>query len=313
MKRVGLWLLAGLLVLGMAGVVNAADEPTFTRQEDVIYGRKWGMALTLDVFSPKKDTNGAGIIYVVSGGWFSSHDNINVGPINEYLKRGYTVFAVVHGSQPKVTLPEIIEDMSRSGRYIRLHAKDYKVDPDKLGITGGSAGGHLSLMQGTAGDKGKPNDRDPVEQMSSRVQAVACFFPPTDFLNWGVDGKELNTETIQNPFKPPFDFREREKDTNLFKPVNDSKKVHELLRQLSPIYHVNAESPPTFIMHGDKDTLVPIQQAEIMVAKLKDAGVPAELVVKKDAAHGWQNIAKDTVAFADWFDKYLLKKGAQDK
>jgi acetyl esterase/lipase len=313
MKRVGLWLLAGLMVLGMAGAVGAADEPTFTRQEDVIYGRKWGMALTLDVFTPKKDANGAGIIYVVSGGWFSNHDAINAGAINEYLKRGYTVFAVVHGSQPKFTLPEIIEDMNRSVRFIRLHAKDYKIDPDKLGITGGSAGGHLSLMQGTAGDKGKPSDKDSVEQMSSRVQCVACFFPPTDFLNWGVEGHELNTVTVRNPFKPPFDFHEREADTNLFKPVTDTKKIHDLLRELSPIYHVNAESPPTFIMHGDKDELVPIQQAEVMVAKLKEAGVPAELVVKKGAAHGWPNISRDTVAFADWFDRYLLKKGDKDK
>jgi acetyl esterase/lipase len=265
------------------------------------------------VFTPKKEANGAGIIYVVSGGWFSSHDTINVGFINEYLKRGYTVFAVVHGSQPRFTLPEIVEDMNRSVRYIRSHAKDYKIDPDKLGITGGSAGGHLSLMQGTAGDKGKAGAKDLVDQTSSRVQAVACFFPPTDFLNWGVDGKELNTETVQNPFKPPFDFHEREEGTNLFKPVTDPKKVHDLLRQLSPISHVSAESPPTFIMHGDKDMLVPIQQAEVMVAKLKEAGVPAELVVKKDAAHGWQNIAKDTVAFADWFDKYLLKKGDNGK
>jgi acetyl esterase/lipase len=313
MKRVSLWLLAGLMILGLAGVVDAADEPAYTRQEDVIYGRKWGMALTLDVFTPKQGANGAGIIYVVSGGWFSSHDSIKNLPLNEFLDRGYTVFTVVHGSQPKFTLPEIVEDMNRSVRFIRLHAKDYKIDPDKLGITGGSAGGHLSLMQGTAGDKGKLDDKDPVELMSSRVQAVACFFPATDFLNWGVEGKELNAETIQNPFKPPFDFREREKDTNLFKPVNDAKKVHELLWELSPIYHVNAESPPTFIMHGDKDTLVPIQQAKVMVAKLKDAGVPAELVVKKDAAHGWPNIAKDTVAFADWFDKYLLKKGDKTK
>jgi acetyl esterase/lipase len=313
MKRVGLWLVAGLMVLGMAGALRAADEAAFTRQEDVIYGRKWGMALTLDVFTPKKDANGAGIIYVVSGGWFSNHDSINVGFVNEYLKRGYTVFAVVHGSQPKFALPEIVEDLNRSVRFIRLHAKDYKIDADKLGITGGSAGGHLSLMQGNAGDKGKADAKDPVEKTSSRIQAVACFFPPTDFLNWGGDGKELNIDTIQVPYKGAFDFHELDSGTRMLKPVTDAKKIHDLLRQLSPIYHVSAESPPTLIMHGDKDPLVPIQQAETIVARLKDAGVLAELVMKKDGKHGWPEITQDTVAFADWFDKVLLKKEDKGK
>ena len=99
----------------------AADE-TFPRAEDVIYGRKFGTALTLDVFTPKENANGAAIIWVVSGGWHSSHDNINSAFVAEYLKRGYTVFAVVHGSQPKFSIPEVLEDMHRSVRFIRSQA-----------------------------------------------------------------------------------------------------------------------------------------------------------------------------------------------
>ena len=124
-----------------SGVV--ADEPAFTRKEDVIYGRKYGTALTMDVFTPKENANGAAIVFCVSGGWFSSHEAINPGFINEFLGRGYTVFAVVHGSQPKFTIPEVITDMHRAVRFIRSHAKDYNIDPDRIGITGGSAGGHL--------------------------------------------------------------------------------------------------------------------------------------------------------------------------
>ena len=77
---------------------TAAD---FTRKEDVVYGRKFGTALTMDVFTPKANANGAAIIWVVSGGWFSAHEAINPAAIDELLKRGYTVFAVVHGSQPR--------------------------------------------------------------------------------------------------------------------------------------------------------------------------------------------------------------------
>src|SRR5262245_30915472 len=82
-------------------------EATFTRREDVIYGRKHGTALTMDVFTPKKDANGLGVIFVVSGGWFSAHEGIGPGLVKPLLDRGYTVFAVVHGSQPKFTIPEV--------------------------------------------------------------------------------------------------------------------------------------------------------------------------------------------------------------
>jgi len=171
---------------------RAADDVPFTRQQDVVYGRKFGTALTMDVFTPKEKANGAAAIFVVSGGWFSAHEFLDAaGPgfINELSRRGYTVFGVVHGSQPKFTIPEIVQDMNRAVRFIRTHAAEYHVDPDRIGIYGGSAGGHLSLMQGLAGDKGDPNAKDPVDRASSRVQAVACFYPPTDFLNYGKEAK----------------------------------------------------------------------------------------------------------------------------
>src|SRR5690349_5902591 len=89
------------------------EKPAYEHKEDVIYGRKSGMALTMDVFTPKARRNGAGVILIVSGGWQSSHDHIRilgekfVGP---FLGRGYTVFAVVHGSQPRYTVPECVAD-----------------------------------------------------------------------------------------------------------------------------------------------------------------------------------------------------------
>jgi acetyl esterase/lipase len=312
MRRVALWLLGGFVVLALAGAARAADDAEFTRQEDVIYGRKWGTALTMDVFTPKKDANGAAVVYMVSGGWFSGHQAVNPATYQEFLKRGYTVFAVVHGSQPKFTIPEVVEDVNRAVRFIRYHAKDYKIDPDRLGVTGGSAGGHLSLMLGTAGDKGDPMSKDPVDQTSSRVQAVACFFPPTDFLNWGQEGNALTKDTIRDPFKPAFDFHEPDPKTHLFLPVTDEKKVHDILKKISPITHVSSDDPPMLIIHGDKDDLVPVQQAEVFVAKLKEAGVPAKLIVKEGAGHGWKDIGKDLVTFADWFDEHL-KKGTKEK
>ena len=300
--------LCGLLAILCAAPVHGADDPIYTRKEDIIYGRKGGVALTMDVFTPKQNANGAGVIFAVSGGWFSAHEAINPSFYDELLKRGYTVFAVVHGSQPKYTIPEILQDMHRAVRYIRFHAKDFAIDPDRLGISGASAGGHLSLMQGTAGDLGDPKARDKVDHTSSRVQAVACFFPPTDFLNYGDKGKDaIGRGTLAN-FRAAFDLHVYDPQTKALERVTDEAKILEFGKQISPITHVTADDPPTLIIHGNKDTLVPIQQAESIIAKFKEVGVPAELVVKEGAGHGWPNIQKDMTIVADWFDKYLKKR-----
>jgi acetyl esterase/lipase len=297
-----------VLVLGLVMILSpalAADEPGFTRQEDVIYARKFGTALTMDVFKPKEKANGAAVVIMVSGGWFSAHEAINPAFAQEFLKRGYTVFAVVHGSQPKFTIPECVADVKRAIRFIRFHAKDYGIDPERIGVTGGSAGGHLSLMLGADSDKGDEKAKDPVDRVPCRVQAVACFFPPTDFLNYGEPGKEALGRGQLSWLRAPFDFQELDEKTKAFVPVADDAKRREIGKRISPITHVTPDDAPTLIIHGDKDRLVPLQQAEIMIAKLKEAGVPSELIVKKDADHGWPTLLQDLAVFADWFDKHL--------
>ena len=292
------------------GVSLAADEAGYTRTEDVIYGRKFGTALTLDVFAPKKNANGAGIVLAVSGGWASAHAAINPAWCAELLERGYTVFAVVHGSQPKFTVAEVVVDMHRSVRFIRHHAKDYGINPNRLGITGGSAGGHLSLMIGTAGKVGDPEAKDPVDRASSRVQAVACFFPPTDLLNWREPGRTYQDAFAEElaGFHAPFDFTEFDKKQNRFVLIQDKKRQLEIARDVSPITHVTPDDPPTLVLHGDADKLVWLQQAEIMRDKLNEAGVVNKLIIRKGAGHGWPTMVDDMTVIADWFDKHLAIK-----
>ncbi len=294
-------------MLAVALALSLSQPPGFTRTEDMIYGRKHGTALTLDVFTPAKP-NGRGVVAVVSGGWFSSHAGVNGPAYVPFLARGYTVFAVVHGSQPKYTIPEALDDLHRAVRFIKANAGKYGIDPDKLGITGASAGGHLSLMQGTAGRPGAANSNDPVEKQASGVAAVACFFPPTDFLNWGEPGNVALGDGPLVAFRPPFEFWERAKTDNALTVLTDPERRKAIGRQISPITHVTAKSAPTLIAHGDKDELVPVQQSEAFMAKLKAAGVPAELVVKTGAAHGWPDMLTDVGRFADWFDAHLLAK-----
>jgi acetyl esterase/lipase len=312
MNRAWIWMTLSLVTIPGPSLREAwAAEPTFDRKEDVIYGRKYGTALTMDVFTPKKDAAGIGVVVVVSGGFFSSHEAINNAYTKPLLEHGYTVFTVVHGSQPRFTVPEIVQDMNRAVRFIRYHAKDYGIDPDRIGIAGASAGGHLSLMLGTAGEKGDPKAKDPVDRESSRVQAVACFFPPTDFLNYGKPGAEkIHAVDHAPPYRAAFDYRELDKATNMWVTITDTDKLREIARQISPINHVSPDDPPILIVHGDADKLVPLQQSESFVEKLKNAGVKSKLEVKKGGGHGWLGIDKNLAEFADWFDKYLKKPAA---
>lgn len=298
------------VVLPSIVVACPQDEPAlpFVRTGDVVYGRKHGTALTFDVFQPRENAKRVGVVLVVSGGWFSAHQFISVDMVRPMVERGYTVFAVVHGSQPKFTIPEILDDMHRAIRYIRHHAKEYDIDPERIGIYGGSAGGHLSLMQGVAGTPGKADAADPVDRASSRVQAVACFFPPTDFLNYGKPGENALGRGVLVNFKAPFDFHEYDAKQNVYVPITDEEKRNEIGRAIAPVTHVTPDDPPTLIIHGDADALVPIQQADLFVEKARQQGVGAELVVKPGAGHGWDGIIKDIDRFADWFDTHLAPR-----
>ena len=160
-------------------------------------------------------------------------------------------------------------------------------------------------MQGVAGAEGDEKAQDPIERESSRVQAVACFFPPTDFLNYGKPGEVALGRGTLKGFRAPFDFEEMDDQTRRFVEITDETQLMEIGRQISPVYHASSDDPPALIIHGDADELVPIQQAELMVAALEKVGVDAQLIVKPGAAHGWRDILADTAKFADWFDSHL--------
>jgi dipeptidyl aminopeptidase/acylaminoacyl peptidase len=140
------------------------------------------------------------------------------------------------------------------------------------------------------------------------VQAVACFFPPTDFLNYGKVGEaKIHATDHAPPYRAAFDYRELDKEARLWVPITDTKRLEEIARQISPVFHVSSDDPPTLIIHGDQDRLVPLQQSERIVEKLRKAGVDTNLVIKKGAGHGWFGMEKDETQLIDWFDKYLKK------
>lgn len=267
-----------------------------TRERDIIYQRTEGVALTMDVFVPEKP-NGIGIIKIVSGGWKSKYEKVTDAYSSPYTDHGYTVFAVFHGSQPRYQVRDIMGFMHRSVRFIRTNADRWNIDPDRIGVTGSSAGGHLSLVLATKGGPGDPKAKDPIDRASSAVQAVGVFYPPTDYLNWSGPGDDCVGVGKQERWQPAFGEESKTAETR-----------QVLGRHMSSIYHISEKSPPVSIIHGDADPIVPLFQSESFKIIAESKGVPIELVIKEGAKHGWPNKEADEVQFLNWFNRHLLKE-----
>jgi acetyl esterase/lipase len=175
-------------------------------------------------------------------------------------------------------------------RYVKEHASDYKIDPHRLGITGGSAGGHLASLAAVTADE------------STAVKAAGVFFPPTDFLEYRGAKLDANAELSKVD-----DRIKRFVYVTGSGPASTSELI-EALTKISPARRVTEKAPPFLIIHGDADPLVPLDQSEKLIAALKAANVPAELIVKKGGGHPWLTIHEEVKVMADWFDKQLAAK-----
>lgn len=270
------------------GLPTPAELTTATYVRDVIYGHRDGMALTYDVFKPKKP-NGALVVNMVSAGWRSSW-----GPPEErqaryqwLIDKGFTVVALYHSSAPRFQVPDAVTDIRLGLRHIKLHAAEYGADPERIGVWGASAGGHLALVGGVMADDGDRAAVTPLERASNRVKAVVAYFPPTDL------------DTL---------LRDRPKGGALA--FDDSLRA-----AVSPIHFVDDGDPPTLIISGGADKGVPISQSETMKAALDKAGVENRLKVFPDAGHDFyvKGDPAKTDAYATeamttmvaWFERHL--------
>jgi acetyl esterase/lipase len=303
--------LAVCLVTTLASGVNAqVSSPNPARQSDVIYGRKFGVALTMEVFRPAS-RNGIGILWVVSSSGRSSREQTlsdsferRIAPL---LERGNTVFAVIHGSAPVFNLQDQVSDVRRAVRFVRQRAAEFGVDGDRLGIGGSSAGGLLALIVAMDAQDGNPASDDPVERASSRLQAVGCFFAPTDLTNFGAPAASILDwmQSQGGKTDPTFHFYELDARTGARQPVTSREAVLSVLRDFSPATHVNSEAPPTILVHGEQDRAVPVQQSRWLVERLSQAKVPARLVVREGVGHAYPGWEGDGALLADWFGQHL--------
>jgi acetyl esterase/lipase len=296
--------------------------PPHVHLEDVIYGRKYGTALTLDVLQPLRP-NGAAILGLDTGGWVDDHDHIWAGSYTPYLERGYTIFHVVHGSSPKFSVPEQIADVRRAVKFVRAHAAEYGVDPGRIGITGGSTGGLLALMMGVT-DTADPAAKDPVERVSSRVSAVGVFAPVTSLTHVGWPWPGQGDRAAEWPLGAFLflDFMEKPRDRvmlskgvapgtspGVVRVLADPDKGMAILRASSPIEQVTPAAAPTMIIQGSADKVVPLERTQRFVDRLRAAGVPVKLVVEPGVGHGLPDEGARRVDLADWFDRVLSPRG----
>ena len=286
-----------LLTLVTALAVPAQDSPSlpYDQKMDVVYGEVHGTGLLMDVFTPKGKANGLGIIDVVSGAYYSDRrklrDHILAQLYSIFCSRGYTVFAIRPGSRTRYTAPEMEAHVKIGIRYVKQHAVEYKIDPDRLGLTGASAGGHLATLAAVTPEEGNPDADSPLLRHNTHVKAAAIFFPPTDFLDW--NGKPADFKTLGDL---------------LFlggATGHSEEEIKERASQISPARLVKGPAVPFLLIHGDADPLVPLQQSQKMVAALKAAGGSAELIVKKGGGHPWMTLPEEVKIMADWFDQHL--------
>lgn len=285
MKKIAIALsLLAILTIMSAGTAQAKSKTNVT--PDVVYGHKAGMALTYDVIKPTTKPNGAGVLFMVSGGWVSQWAPPQMAKpfVGGLLDNGFTVFLVRHGSAPRFKVPEAVADVQKAVTHIYTHAKDYGVDQNRLGVFGGSAGGHLSLMLGCAtGEVGQEPDAD-AKSGKGRVAAVVAYFPPVDLVPY-----------VNNPAY-----------TESFEALHFP---NEQAAYVSPILHVSSDDPPILLIHGDKDELVPISNSEIMLAALKKANVTSNFITIEGAGHGFagKDAKEAETALVAWFNKHLAK------
>ena len=281
---------------------SGADSPARV-DSNQIYGMYSGLALLMDVYHPRQP-NGYGVILIPGSGWLAPTTYSAVPLKNEthqvllfvppLLKAGYVVFVIDHRAAPRFRYPAAVEDAQRAVRFIRHNARIYGADAARLGGVGYSSGAHLVTLLGSLDGKGDPDDPDPVNRESAKLQCLVAGGTPSDLTNpRSPMGAEYSSTFLGMPtFSDDL-------------PTTESYKKY---REASPLFHVTEKSAPEMLFHGTADTLVEIDQAERLAAALEKAGVPQKLVRIPGGTH-YQMFVKDGPDFLGdmvrWFDQYL--------
>jgi acetyl esterase/lipase len=247
---------------GLAGLC-AATPPSSQKLADLVYKTVGEQPLKLDLYLPEKASTPAPLIVWIHGGGWSGGDKHDV-PILSMLANGFAVASVEYRLSGQAPFPAQIEDVKASIRWLRTHSKEYGLDPNRFGVIGHSAGGHLAAL---AGVTGKEFDAGDNLAASSAVQAVCVMSGPTNIVTMfdGADANRLRALTGLLGGSLP--------------------EKRDLAKAASPLTYVRAGAPPYLFVHGIDDPVVPVEQAKTMSRKLEDAGVKSKLILLPETSH----------------------------
>jgi acetyl esterase/lipase len=271
-------------------------DERYRSHTDLVYQEHKSGALKLDLYLPPEiKTCVPLVIWVHGGGWRGGAKDLAGEHILPAIENGFALASISYRFSDVATFPAQIHDVKAAVRWLRAHAQEYQLDPQRFGAWGASAGGHLVALLGTSGDvaelEGEGNHLD----QSSRVQAVCDWFGPANF--------------------PTFD--EQQNDDRVADDV-DSLLVHflggtpqdkaDLARMASPVHHITEDDPPLLIMHGDEDNIVPYAQSVELRDAYEQADLEVELVTLQDTGHGGGqfNNPQTSKRIWDFFRKHLI-------
>jgi len=252
--------------------------------KDVVYGKGGDRDLKLHILRPKtapKDPMPV-LVWIHGGAWVAGSRDSGINLLPRFARRGYFCATIEYRFSKEALFPAQIEDSKCAIRFLRSQAKEYNLDPHRVGVWGSSAGGHLVALLGTSAAVKELEGKGGHAEQSSRVQAVCDFCGPADFPKWGDQSHPAVPKLLGGAVKD--------------KP--------ELAAKASPVTHITKDAPPFLIVHGDKDTTVPLSQSEALHAALMKAGIDSTLHVVKGGGHGFGGAEIDKMV-DDFFDKHL--------
>jgi acetyl esterase/lipase len=286
-----------LVWLATCAKIHAGDAPVYRSETNIVYSTVDGKDLWLNAFLPDSVTPVPAMVEIHGGWWFGGQSATHLDQVGgwQFFKRwGLAVFSVEYRLGKDGGFPENIRDCRNAIRYIRLNAKRFNIDPARIDVTGGSAGGHLSLMVAMVPEDfpdGGPTAG--LEGVSATVSGSFSYIPPTDFVRFwhqGPDDVATNQDgstSFRGPdYKIPYDSRPRLRV--LFHGITPDNDEHMMLyTNMCPIGHVRGNMPPLLICDGEKDPIVPGLHGRELYEKLKVAGATPVYWMTPNGGHAF--------------------------